>query len=114
MKQPIGGTFDEWVAWWEFHLSRKVPGSSWRPFPGSQILFDPEKGFLEYGIDAANDGIMIHAMCGDGRFWEEKANEIAKTLGYSKAFFFVRRDPRTYMRKYGAKIHGFILEREVR
>jgi hypothetical protein len=57
---------------------------------------------------------MIHAMCGDGRFWEEKANEIAKTLGYSKAFFFVRRDPRTYMRKYGAKIHGFILEREVR
>lgn len=112
--QPIGGTLEEWVAWWEEHLCRHVPGSSWRKTPGSEVLFNPDHGFMEWSLDRENDGIIIHAMCGDGRYWEEATNDLGRTLGVSKIFFFTRRDPRPYVRRYGARVYGVMLEREVR
>ena len=99
----------EWIEFYEkktkekFHLEE-----------GEQIRWDPEKGFMTYGLSKYEDALAIGKMCGDGKFWEAIANEMCKQLGFKKAIYFTKRNPHAFIRRYGGKIYGFYLEREVR
>lgn len=76
-----------------------------------QILHIEGKGFISYAIQG--DKLVIPDLYGDGKFWLEKALELAKTNGCTKLLGGTRRNPKAYNKMFGTKVVGYILEREV-
>jgi hypothetical protein len=66
-----------------------------------------EQGFATWEI---GDGfILVNQMFGDGRFWEKFFLDMGKAIKLNIRFA-TRRNPKTWERKYNAKIVGYIME----
>lgn len=68
-----------------------------------ELFYLPEKGFCKIAV--TEKMILVNQVCGDGIFWRNFANEIAKRLGLKIGkVYFVRKNPKAYIRLLGYKI----------
>jgi hypothetical protein len=68
-------------------------------------------GFCSFRIE--DDILFIINTYGNGEYWDAYLTAIAKQNSCTKIRFATRRNPKTFSRKYGAKLVGYVLEREV-
>lgn len=85
-------------------------------WPGSEFVFDEERGFCVFIQDG--DVLVIGEVCGDGRFWFSYLIDKARELGCNKLRFWTKRNPAAFARKFGFVLTGFsdghyIMEKEV-
>ena len=71
-----------------------------------------EHGFLSWIIDTDGAFVALNVY-GDGDYWDSFIMQLAEKLGCTKARFATRRNPKVWERKYGYKIAGYIMEKEV-
>lgn len=79
--------------------------------PDNLIVTD--NGFATWTIDRSDNALVGLNVYGDGKYWEEFGNELAKKLGCTKIRVATKRSPKAFVRKYGFKLVGYILEKEV-
>lgn len=70
-----------------------------------------EHGFISYKVDG--DKFLWFNVYGDGKYWDEYVTTLAEGLGCKKIIAATRRNPAPYERKYGYKVTGYIIEKEV-
>ena len=72
-----------------------------------------EHGFMTYNL-LPDLGLMVIVQCyGDGVYWNDRATEIAQSHGFKSIKFATKRSPKGFERKFGYRVVGVILEREV-
>lgn len=70
-----------------------------------------DHGFCSYKV---SNGILVgFTGYGDGEYWDKFLQEKAKENDCNKYMITTRRNPKVFERKYGFKIAGYILEKEV-
>ena len=72
---------------------------------------DPENGFCVWRVQ--DEKLILVNVYGNGTHWDTWATEKAKELELDTVLFATSRSPKAFVRKYGYKITGYILEREV-
>lgn len=77
----------------------------------TENLIENEKGFMSWGVNL--DSLILSSVYGDGKYWDKFSIELAKQLGLKKIVIATRRSPKAYQRKYGYKLTGYLLEKEV-
>ncbi len=107
-ESDIPPKLQEWFDYYEKHT-----GSKPRLSPDDHFVWDEKKGFLSLVPVPAENALLIHYMCGDGKYWERVATELADALGYDRFFFSTRRNPKAFERRFGAKLRSYLLERKV-
>lgn len=73
-----------------------------------ELFFLPDKGFCELGT--TDNMLIINQLCGDGRFWKDKVDEVARQLG-SISFCgctCIVRNIKAYIRLFGYKIESVV------
>jgi hypothetical protein len=74
-----------------------------------QIVYNEDKGFYGYILNAAEKTMVVTKLCGDGKHWVE---DIARNLeafedfGIDKLFFTTYRNPKAFCRLLGGVIAG--------
>lgn len=102
-------TFREWIEYYEAHT-----GEPFEPDPAMTLVFDPEVGFMEWGVDHKRRALIVGKTAGQGKFWEGLAVRLAREQGLEKILTFTRRNPVAYMRRFPhAKVHGTWFERDL-
>jgi hypothetical protein len=61
----------------------------------------------------AEGEMFIPEVYGDGKYWLERALQIARENGAHKLVGITRRDPKAYCKFFGLRIAGYLVEREV-
>ena len=81
--------------------------------PGTALT--DRNGFMVYNIEPLTKRFVIMHIYGNAQHWLDIANEIARQLGCKKLAGGVkdRARKRLFQGKYGFKLVGYILEREV-
>jgi len=74
-------------------------------------LIENEHGFMSWSV--YEDKLVAHQVYGDGVYWDNYLNELAKQLGLSKIMIATQRNYKAFERKFGFKLIGYILEKEV-
>jgi len=74
-------------------------------------LIENEYGFMTWTAD--EDSIIAINVYGDGKYWDRVLVNLAKELGVNKIIFGTQRNFKAYERKFGYKLKGYILEKEV-
>lgn len=96
-------TFDKWVTVY----NRKNPLAKFKRDERLNLLLDAEKGFCEVGFD--NDMVYIGQLCGDGRYWLKKIEDVARKLGITCGGTLNSRSQiRAYIRLFGYKVKEII------
>lgn len=108
-QKPIGGSYEDWVAYY----NATVDYDEWALDPGERLIFDPDHGIVAYGIDPRFDAIVVGRGAGDGKWIEETVTEVCKKVGMKKVILLTYRNPETFIRKFGMKVHAVFLEKEV-
>ena len=101
-------TFEEWAEWYE-----KKTGENLKIMPEDHVVYHEDKGFLVVMPVPSENALLIRYMCGDGKYWEKVATEMADEIVATRFFFATRRNPKTFERRFGAKIRTYLMEREV-
>lgn len=70
-----------------------------------------EHGFMSYLIN--DDRFVVVNVYGDGQYWLDESNRLAKENNCTKIFIGTRRKPDAFIRKYKFKLSGYLLEKEV-
>lgn len=76
-----------------------------------EIIEHNEKGFISYSF--IGDTMIIPDLYGDGKYWLERALEIARQNGCKKMRGGTTRNIKAYCKMFGLKVVGYIVEREV-
>lgn len=71
-----------------------------------------EHGFLSWTIDD-NGALFGLNVYGDGNYWDKFLVELANKLGCKQIRFATKRNPKVWERKFGYKIAGYIMEKEL-
>ena len=79
--------------------------------PDNLIVTDD--GFATWTIDQEDNTLVGLNVYGNGKYWEEFGNELAKKLGCKKIRVATKRSPKAFVKKYGFELVGYILEKEV-
>ena len=77
----------------------------------TENLIENEYGFLSWSI--YDDSLIALQVYGDGVYWDKFLNELAKQLGLKTIKMGTKRDYRAFEKKFGFKLTGYILEKEV-
>lgn len=59
------------------------------------------------------DKLILINVYGDGRYWDEWAEQKAKNMNKKSILFATKRNPEGFERKYKYKVTGYILERSI-
>ena len=83
---------------------------------GDQFIYEDniianDHGFMSWKI--AEDKLVLLNVYGNGKYWDNFSIELAKKLGLKGILTATRRSPKAFTRKFGYKITGHILEKEV-
>lgn len=98
-------TFEEWV---EFYNS-KNPQDKFNRHDNYMLLFDEEKGFCEVCFE--EDMVFIGQTCGDGRYWRDKVEDVARQMGITHGGTVdIRSSILAYLRLFGYKITETIVQ----
>jgi hypothetical protein len=111
-------SLSEWEKYYEAKTGRPILSKAF-----AQCLIDLSKGFMYFAFNADND-LVVCATCGDGKYWEKKALEIAKLHGSRWVFTTIYKRPKAYQRRFpgykfkqlydqNKKINYWIMYREV-
>ena len=88
-------TYEEWVAFYE-----KKTGEKFERGGGYATFFFPDRGFCE--MKATRDMIIVNQLVGDGKFWRQVAEVLAKERGYHHlGTWAIRRNILAYIRFWG-------------
>jgi len=84
---------------------------------GDQFIYEDniivnEHGFMSWMLDTDGAFVALNVY-GDGDYWDSFIMQLAEKLGCTKARFATRRNPKTFEKKFGYKIAGYIMEKEV-
>lgn len=71
-----------------------------------------EKGFISFLVRNDKKLVVFHVY-GDGKYWQSRLEEIAKQNGCNVILTSTRRSPKSYARKYGYGVVGYVLEKRV-
>jgi len=74
-------------------------------------LIENEHGFMSCKV--LNETLVAYQVFGDGEYWNGQLNEMAKDLGLRRIRMATIRNPKAFERKFGFKLIGYILEKEV-
>ena len=92
-------TPEEWIAFY----NRKNPDDPFAPTEGCSFFFVPDKGFCE--VCFLGDMVIIGQLAGDARFFKEKVEEAARTLGIKEGgTICIRKEICAYIRLFGYRI----------
>jgi len=94
--------------WIEDYLRKS--GDADVDFTGLEVEVN-ENGFMAYAL--LDDAVELYYVYGNGRYWDRRAEEIARRNGLRKIRFATSRNPFSFIRKYKYRLIGFILEKEV-
>jgi len=75
-------------------------------------LIENEHGFMTWAAD--EDTLIPINVYGDGKYWDNFLVILAKELGLKKIQFGTERNYKAYERRFGYKLKGYILEKEVK
>ena len=83
---------------------------------GDQFIYEDniinnDQGFMSWKI--AEEKLILLNVYGNGKYWDEFSIALAKKLGLKSILTATRRSPKAFTRKFGYKITGHILEKEV-
>lgn len=99
------------LAEWQEHY-RKKTGRSVAPKPYKRLKFDPNEGFMYWGV--LEDTLVVCETVGNGAFWMHTAKQLAKEYSCSKITTVIYCNPSAYMRLFpGTKIDGTVMVLEV-
>lgn len=71
-----------------------------------------EHGFCIWRIES--NSLILVAVYGDGEYWNEWSINKAMKENIKNIIFATKRKPDAFVRKYGYKVTGYILSREVK
>lgn len=92
-------TFAEWAAFYD----KKNPEDPFSPTLGYDLYFVPEKGFCE--VRFTETMAIIAQTAGDGRFFRDKVEEVARKLGIKEGgTICIRKEIRAYIRLFGYRV----------
>ena len=92
-------TFAEWAAFYD----KKNPEDPFSPTPGYDLYFVADKGFCE--VQFRETMAIIGQTAGDGRFFRDKVEEVARKLGIKEGgTICIRKEIRAYIRLFGYRM----------
>lgn len=93
-------TLEEWIKFYEEKTSQKFERDE-----RFKLFYLPDKGFCE--IMQTEKMTVINQLSGDGKFWKNFAEKIAR-INNSEMLgsWYIRKNVRAYMRLFGFKIIG--------
>ena len=77
----------------------------------AENLIENEHGFMSW--TTWEDYLVAIQVYGDGDYWNQELNNLAKKLGYEKIMMATKRNYKGFERKFGFKLTGYVLERRV-
>lgn len=77
------------------------------------VVVRREQGFCVYRV-VGRRFIIVALYSKDGTFWNDFTNGMAKQMNCDTIFFTTQRDPKAFIRRYGFKIAGYVMTREVK
>ena len=79
----------------------------------TENLIENEHGFMSWKVDG--DKFVCMNVYGNGKYWDEYMNELAKQLGCKAILTGTsRKSYKAFVKKYNFKLVGYILEKEVK
>ena len=79
----------------------------------TENLIENEHGFMSWKVDG-NKFVCMNVY-GDGEYWDEYMNELAKQLGCKTILGgTTRKSYKAFVKKYNFKLVGYIFEKEVK
>ena len=79
----------------------------------TENLIENEHGFMSWKVDG--DKFVCINVYGDGEYWDEYMNELAKQLGCKTILGgTTRKSYKAFVKKYNFKLVGYIFEKEVK
>ena len=92
-------TLSEWIDFYD----KKNPEDPFSPTPGYDFYFLEDKGFCE--VRFTENMAIIAQVTGDGRFFRDKVEEVARKLGIKEGgTTCIRKEIRAYIRLFGYRI----------
>lgn len=70
-----------------------------------------ENGFITYRI--IKDKVVVINCYGNGKYWQEFIENLARKHNISKIIITTKRNYKPFIKKYGGKLVGYILEKEI-
>lgn len=98
---------EEWI---KKYLEKS--GDDYVIWDGVKVAVDDKHGFCTYEV-FDGEMVFVYNVYGDGRFWEKFLKKEAKQANCPVIRFATRRNPKAFMRRFNAKLVGYILEMEV-
>jgi hypothetical protein len=74
-------------------------------------IIQNEHGFMVWRVTATE--FIIVQCYGDGDYWNSMATQMAQTMGLHRIVFTTKRNPKTYTRRFGYTVQGYILVKEI-
>jgi len=83
---------------------------------GDQFIYEDnivvnDHGFMSWKVQ--EEKLVLLNVYGNGKYWDEFSIALAKQLELKSILTATRRSPKAFTRKFGYKITGHILEKEV-
>jgi len=90
-------TLDEWIARYNKKVSERFKRDE-----RFALFYLPDKGFCELGV--APDIVVLWQVCGDGRYWKNFAEDVARKFGKKVcATLCERKEIRAWIKLFGFK-----------
>lgn len=91
-------TLEEWIKFYE----KKTGVPYEEPDSRTIRIFFPDRGFAEIGV--SKNMVIVHQMAGDGRFWKQVAEVMAKERNINHLGSWVIREVKAYIRFFGVDV----------
>jgi len=75
-------------------------------------LIENEHGFMSWTINDEGDFLILQVY-GNGSYWDEVSQVLAEAMEAKKIIFATKRNYKGFVRKFGYKLTGYILEKDV-
>ena len=93
-----GKTLEEWIELYEKKTNLKYE----TPDPRTIRFYFPDRGFAEIG--STENMIVIGQLSGDGIFWKQVAEVLARERGINHLGTWLVREPESYLKFFGVEI----------
>ena len=80
-------------------------------FIATDNLIENKHGFMSW--TTWEDYLVAIQVYGDGNYWNKYLDCLAKELGYKKIMMATKRNYKSFEKKFGFKLTGYVLERRV-
>lgn len=82
-----------------------------RLYAGGILLEEEWKGFCI--VEQSGNTLVVQQCYGDGKHWDKEIMKLAKKLKCNKISFYTRRNYKAFEKKFGYKLDGYVMTKEV-